>query len=316
MVITSLGPAKPQRSSNENNNSSLIGPEMLEHDHLLAGSSRGNPTTKVAKVCFETSFTATSESAGGVCRGISSGSLASLLYAAAANQHQPPDYLSSPLSGDWCGLAPLAAQESLSDLSTIGPSIRFDDDVTRVSCSSRSSTSSSDSLTREIDRRRRFFSRLFCKKDSSSPRRDRTTSCPVEVLPLRLSNVDIVATHSQPVGSSSESSPLLSSLHILKDSHFLTSTTSGPDERSPDDRSPDDRSFELVSPASLGAGSLLEDIERSLGVCLSRPASAELPPPGTPILYPINDPYSKRKRCKNLQGIQQAQTSGANVNMT
>uniref|UniRef100_A0A0A9W875 Diacylglycerol lipase-alpha n=1 Tax=Lygus hesperus TaxID=30085 RepID=A0A0A9W875_LYGHE len=252
-VITSLGPAKPQRTTNENNNSSLIGPEMMEHDRLLAGSSNSKPRNE--KVCFETSFTN--------CDTLppSGGSLASLLYAA-----NPSDYPSSPLGGEWCGLAPLAAPESLSDLSTIGPSVRFDDDVTRVSGSTESSMS--QPLTEG-----RFFARFFRRHGKPC---DRTISCPVDVMPT-LSNQDKPS-------SSSESSPLLSSLHLLNDNKFLPNSISPSASFHSTDSA-------LASPVSLATGSLLEDIERSLGVCLSRPASVDLPP-GTPVLYPISDNYT------------------------
>lgn len=229
----------------------MAGPEMMEHDRLLAGSSGSKPRSE--KVCFETSFT--------TCDTLPpcGGSLASLLYAA-----NPSDYPSSPLGGEWCGLAPLAAPESLSDLSTIGPSVRFDDDVTRVS----GSTESSMSPVTEG----RFFSKFF--KRHAKPA-DRTTSCPVDVLPSR---------PEKKLSTSSESSPLLSSLHLLNDNKFLPHSISPSASFHSTDSA-------LASPVSLATGSLLEDIERSLGVCLSRPASVDLPP-GTPILYPISDNYT------------------------
>lgn len=117
-VITSLGPAKPQRSLNNNNNFGISQPVDLDHCQLLAGSNSSS-SSPPHKLCLETSFTSLQP------RVLDNSSVDS--------RHLPWEFTSLVQSGlvrqprssldlihdDWFGLAPLATPESLSEVSSI-----------------------------------------------------------------------------------------------------------------------------------------------------------------------------------------------------
>ncbi|XP_046683149.1 diacylglycerol lipase-alpha isoform X1 [Homalodisca vitripennis] len=106
-VITSLGPAKPQRSLNNNNNINSTQPVDTDHCQLLAGS--GSPPHRL---CLETSFTSVPPRAG-ADSGVESGRLP-WEWAGMGLAPQP-----DLIHDDWFGLAPLATPESLSEVSSI-----------------------------------------------------------------------------------------------------------------------------------------------------------------------------------------------------
>lgn len=301
-----MGPAKPQRSVNNNNNSS--GPAEVEHCHLLAGSSATTtPPPPPHRLCLETSFT--------------SQQLHTVIDDNESN-HLPWEFVSlvSPISekrseflhDEWFGLAPLARPESFSEVSSISSrtssmigckkkkhrakesfSVRFDETVKDTI--SDEGTDISDTAGCNPDPRKNILTRLFRKKKKETERTRQKSRSPPPKPPETTTKFDESTT-------SNESSPLLSSLHLLTDQRFaeilgrpLTNdNTSGsssfhsghslqdiPATVSSDSvtvnvevhQSPE-MMYALRSESSLGGDSLLEDIERSLNMSLSRTGSS------------------------------------------
>nr|XP_014281605.2 sn1-specific diacylglycerol lipase alpha [Halyomorpha halys] len=351
-VITSLGPAKPQRSVNNNNNNSS-GPSDIEHCHLLAGSSAAT-TPPAHRICLETSFTSNNHQSPKEDN---------------ESNHLPWEFISlvSPvferrpelLHDEWMGLAPLATPESFSEVSSISSragsfsglhkkrrhraikeshSVRFNENLNDIT---DFSTDVSELTGYNPDHKNnnilsRFFRRKRSHKESEREQETKSPSPPPPP-PIEPIKLDESLT-------STESSPLLSSLHLLTDQRLAeilgrpltnndsTSASSSfhsgqslqelPATISSDSitvnaevhQSPERRSA-LRSESSVGGDSLLEDIERSLNMSLSRagssarlslsrtgstaklteveidigepPPSSEVHPAGTKYMYPI-----------------------------
>ncbi|KAK9506587.1 hypothetical protein O3M35_008489 [Rhynocoris fuscipes] len=357
-VITSLGPAKPQRVINNNNNSSAA-PSEMEHCKLLAGSSTSTtPPAPPHRLCLETSFTSYSvaDSVAPTGNGVNGDSnhlpweFVSLVPSP-QSQDRRSDFIGSsePIHDDWFGLAPLATPESFSEVSSISSrassmifghlkapdsgkvkrkskgghsnikeslSVRFDEtlnDVTDISMPSDEYCTDSHS--------KNILTRLFKRKRSKFDEKSLTEH---EQLPHDSNNVTTEENNIVPIDSppkvdesitSTESSPLLSSLHLLTDQRFAeilgkplisgngninvddlnNDSVSSTSFRSGDDsiqdvhatissdsvtvnaevhKSPEELLSGLRSESSLGGDSLLEDIERSLNISLSRTGSS------------------------------------------
>jgi hypothetical protein len=334
-VITSLGPAKPQRSVNNNNNNS--GPSEIEHCHLLAGSSTTTLSPPPHKLCLETSFTSRQNN---------------VTDQPNDSSHLPWEFVSlvEPASekrndliyDEWFGLAPLATPESFSEVSSIssrasmiGKKLKCeyteqinpytnsvvgtkDTHCVRFNESLNASTEISPQPSlRSLKKpmcvefnRGNIFSRIF--KKGRNKNKFSTCEIPIEIQPEPEPKPELQTLVEIPVnidsGTSTESSPLLSSLHLLTDHRFteilgqpitkdndtdndsisnssfqsinslqdLQPTISSTDSVTVNaeiHRSPGEFS-ELRSRSSLGGESLLEDIERSLKICLSRTGSS------------------------------------------
>ncbi|XP_024082484.1 sn1-specific diacylglycerol lipase alpha isoform X2 [Cimex lectularius] len=316
-VITSLGPAKPQRVSGNNNNSSSSASE-LEHCHLLAGSS----TLPSHRICLETSFTSRRTGTKDdieIGRGTSHlpWEFNSLIPLQEQNSCPPAimrRHSCEPIHDDWFGLAPLATPESFSEVSSIssrasslffGPkdskpkphcpvkeshSVRFDENV--------ESRTDSRVLSPAKDHWN-ILSRIFKRKkkdkeeeeekleDKEEIKHDETVHETVNEI-MRLDDSY----------TSTESSPLLSSLHLLTDQRLaeilgrplatsktcddsITSSSFHSQELPENTLSSDSVTVNaevhnisaLRSESSVGGDSLLEDIERSLNINLSRTGS-------------------------------------------
>ena len=304
-----MGPAKPQRSVNNNNNNSS-GPSDIEHCHLLAGSST-TTTPPAHRICLETSFTSNNHQAQ---------------KDDSESNHLPWEFISlvSPLTerrpellhDEWFGLAPLATPESFSEVSSISSragsfivhqkrkhrgikeshSVRFDEtlnDITDVS------SDVSEPIGCNPDHKNNILTRFFRRKKSKGPEIEEVVASPSP--PLLLTSIEPLKFEESL--TSTESSPLLSSLHLLTDQRLVeilgrpltnNDNTSGsssfhsgqslqdiPVTVSSDSvtvnaevhQSPEHMSV-LRSESSVGGDSLLEDIERSLNMSLSRAGSS------------------------------------------
>lgn len=286
-----------------NNNNNNSGPAEVEHCHLLAGSSTTTTPPPPHRLCLETSFT--------------SQQLQPVKDDSESN-HLPWEFVSlvSPvadrrpelLHDEWFGLAPLATPESMSEVSSISSrassmiicqkkklkeshSVRFDEtlnDITDVS------SDVSETTGCHPDPRSNILVRFFRKKRKEPEKQEEKSPSPLPKPPEPLKLDDSI--------TSTESSPLLSSLHLLTDQRFVeilgrpltNDNTSGsssfqsgqslqdmPATVSSDSvtvnaevhHSPEIMSA-LRSESSLGGDSLLEDIERSLNMSLSRTGSS------------------------------------------
>ncbi|XP_039297973.1 diacylglycerol lipase-alpha [Nilaparvata lugens] len=207
-VITSLGPAKPQRVVNNNNNNNNQPPMDAEHCHLLAGSSTTTPPAPPPhRLCLETSFTSLkqkpcSASATAVPESLSTADSKHLPWEFASLVPQNSSQIDL-IHDDWFGLAPLATPESLSEVSSI---------------SSRASgmvTGQHVTMVSHEHKILRFPHRATASKNSSSDRFFSAESFGSDNDNKRWGRV-----FPEVVTESTESSPLLSSLHLLSDERF------------------------------------------------------------------------------------------------
>lgn len=345
-----MGPAKPQRLVINNNNNSS-GPSDIEHCHLLAGSSTAT-TPPAHRICLETSFTSNNHQSQ---------------KEDTESNHLPWEFISlvSPvferrpelLHDEWMGLAPLATPESFSEVSSISSragsfsgfhkkrrhraikeshSVRFNENLNDIT---DFSTDMSELTGFNSGHKNSIISRFFRRKRSKEPEREQEMVSPSPPPPPPIEPIKLEESF-----TSTESSPLLSSLHLLTDQRLAeilgrpltnndsTSASSSfhsgqslqelPATISSDSitvnaevhQSPERRSA-LRSESSVGGDSLLEDIERSLNMSLSRagssarlslsrtgstaklteveidigepPTSSEAHPAGTKYMYPI-----------------------------
>ncbi|XP_073977437.1 inactivation no afterpotential E isoform X3 [Rhodnius prolixus] len=359
-VITSLGPAKPQRMINNNNNSSAA-PSEMEHCKLLAGSSTSTtPPPAPHRLCLETSFTSHSiaDSNGAATANSAVNDSNHLPWEFVSLVPSPPSQerrsdengSSDQIHDDWFGLAPLATPESFSEVSSISSrassmifghsktpdsgrlrrkakksghanikeslSVRFDEtlnDITDISLPSEEYCS-------ESNPKNNLLSRIFRRKRTKEDEKSLTENEPLptdtsDIVDQKLESQTLTEPNSPPKVddslTSNESSPLLSSLHLLTDQRLaeilgrplvtgnpedlnndsVSSTSFHSGEDSTHDvpgtissdsvtvnaeihRSPEEMLSGLRSESSLGGDSLLEDIERSLNISLSRTGSS------------------------------------------
>lgn len=109
-----MGPAKPQRSLNNNNNIKASAPDA-DHCQLLAGSS-SNASPPPHKICLETSFTSFNHSK---ISDNSSMDSKHIPWEFASLVQSIPHSSVNSIHDEWFGLAPLATPESLSEVSSI-----------------------------------------------------------------------------------------------------------------------------------------------------------------------------------------------------
>ncbi|XP_054279844.1 diacylglycerol lipase-alpha isoform X2 [Macrosteles quadrilineatus] len=237
-VITSLGPAKPQRSLNNNNNTSVAAAVDADHCQLLAGSN-GHTGSPPHKLCLETSFTSIQPRTAPSDSRHLPWEFASLVGSSPA----PPLDL---IHDDWFGLAPLATPESLSEVSSISSrtstvkkkqsSVTFVDAPVKHHFT-REDYKHSDNTTSKSwksNLKQNFFSaeNFICVKSKTQ-----SDSSPENGSLINTSNDKFYSAESvtdDKIGdkinakdvehldeeSTSESSPLLSSLHLLTDEKF------------------------------------------------------------------------------------------------
>ncbi|RZF32805.1 hypothetical protein LSTR_LSTR011451 [Laodelphax striatellus] len=212
-VITSLGPAKPQRVVSNNNNNNNQPAIDADHCHLLAGSSVTPPSAPPPhRLCLETSFTSLKQ------KPCSSAAAASATTApeslsTADSKHLPWEFTSlvpqnasqiDLIHDDWFGLAPLATPESLSEVSSISSRASTQQHVHEPKLlrlpTNRAATATATATASKNKKGDRFFSAESFGSDNDNKRWGR-------VFP-------------EVVTESTESSPLLSSLHLLSDERF------------------------------------------------------------------------------------------------